>query len=180
MRFVNNNIEILRSETPTIDVNFIDDKDGYPLTIPNVAGSTAFYVEFTIRKTVYDKTPVYRAYFNVDRYAGIEPYVKGRDVDNITDPPATEDKWNKLYKYTENGKYYYYNGTEWVEYNFNVLFPLPYEATSKFEVKTYKYQFTLIGGTEREHDANECPIVVNYNNPLLKPHDFVVGGSLSE
>lgn len=178
MRIVNNNIEILRGETATYDVNVIDDKNGYPYTVENINNP---YIEFTVKKSVLDKDPVFRTYISMSSVSGISPYVEGNDLNTLLDPPLSESDWYKLYKYTVDNNYYYYNGTEWIQYNFNITFTFPYEKVSKFEVKTYKYQITLLGGTLKStYDANECPLNVSYSEPILKPHDFVVGGSLSE
>jgi len=183
MRIVNNNIEILRGETATYDVNVIDDKNGYPYTVENINNP---YIEFTVKKTVYDKDPVFRTYLSMSSVAGIGPFVNvsERIKPNLIDADATLATVNVLYYMEEEQKYYYSDGTTWHEYNFNITFAFPYEKVSKFEVKTYKYQINLLGGDLKtgweDLPSDVCPLNVEYSNPILKPHDFVVGGSLSE
>lgn len=178
MRIVNNNIEILRGETATYDVNVIDDQTGYPFTVD---GITNPYIEFTVKKSVYDKDPIYRNYIDMSSVAGIGPYTTDHTEDVLEDADATTADQNVLYYMKDTKKYYYSDGTNWHEYVFNIRFTFPYEKVSKFEVKTYKYQINVLGGTlKTSYESDECPINVSYSNPILKPHDFVVGGSLSE
>ena len=181
MKIINDNIYIGRGETATYDVDVIDNKTGYPYTIPGLVNP---FIEFSVKKSPFDKEAVFRQYIdmsslkNIEGWDGVRTYTTGMS--------AAEATQNVLYRYQAEGvytnKYYYSDGTNWIEYKFNITFQFPYDKVSKFEVKTYKYQIHILDGTTNmSGNTDESPFTaITYCVPLNDPHDFTVGGSLSE
>lgn len=175
MRIVNDNIEILRGETATYDVNVIDNKKGYPYS---VSGMSHPYVEFLIKKNVDDKEYMFKRYLDKSSVKNIEAFEESAVIENIEDPQVTN---NKIYYVTDLQGYWYKDAQGWHEYNFNITFQFPYDVISKFDSKTYKYQINVLDGTLKTGvlDSSENPYEsISFCDPILKPHDFIVGGSL--
>lgn len=195
MKIVNDNIYIVKGETPTYDVSVVDDKTGAPLivsTLPDDVANPGYVIQFNVSPSVYaDRNKyVFNNYlllgedFHTFPTTKIEDYdggpewdvnysFSGKDREALfrKEIVANSDEWE--YKYFENGA--------WHDYELRISFMFPYEATSKMEPKTYKYAVTLFGGTKKDVVyAGENPINITYKKPLIESSDFIVGGSSSD
>ena len=200
MKIVNNKIFIIKGETPLYDVSVIDDKTGAPFiitTLPKDVANPGYVIQFNVSPSVYsDKNKyVYNNYLllgeNIHTFPTkkIEDYnggpewsadyvftdAKGHPQDASAlfrkEVVANSNVWE--YKYFENG--------QWHDYELRISFMFPYEATSKMEPKTYKYEVTLFGGSKKDNYVHgENPLNITFKKPLIEASDFIVGGSSSD
>lgn len=189
MKIVNDKIYIARGETPTYDVKVKDRKTGVPFILPS--GLEHPIIEFVVRPSVYSKGDD----FAIKKYLDFTDYPRFDDVsyfpevpNGVTDAdnkPLPGDE-SKLHKYARDGEtdYYYYTGSEWKKYEFQISFTMLYDNTSKLEEKTYKYEVALFGAEPLYKDETKKEVIgisgIYYKKPLLEATDFIVGGSLSE
>lgn len=192
MKIVNNKITIAQGETPTYDAVVLSKDNGSPFIIQTYDSSSGTgvqnpVIEFVVRPSVYDRLQNYafRAYL---KYAGktfVSTEIKDYTGGDIWDNDVSGDS-DYLYKLVTNESttYRYYENGEWHPYELRIVLTLPYEATSLMEVKTYKYEITLFGGSidaDATFQDDEIPLSnIEYKKPLLEPTDFIVGGSISE
>lgn len=202
MQIINDNITIVQGETPTHNRIVIDKETGAPYIIST--GINNPYIEFTVRHSVYDKKNnyVFRAYLDCSNIKKFDEIVDYDDELWIDEVPADVSKLYrrdfegvKDYRYWDSEKVYT-DGTHWHPYEFRITFTFPYAdgqikqgeehiekfgGTSTMEAKKYKYSITLIGGNKKDSFKHgECPIIIDYNKPLLTSADFVVEGTTNE
>ena len=218
MRIVNDRIYIDKGETPTYDVNVIDRNTGAPFVLPS--GIDNPVIEFVVRQSIYDRKEdfVFKCYITYAEKKAehdfgdttIQTYTVTGTEDNywdndygFKDANGNDQPQNALFRKevvigSDEWEYRYYNpdatGTgddyKWIPYEFKIIFPFPYEATSLMEAKVYKYEVVLFGAditptpttsyVRTPPDEAYSLTNISYKKPLLSATDFIVGGSLSE
>ena len=173
MKIVNDRIYITKGETPTYDVDVIDDNTGAPFTLPS--GINNPVIEFIVRPSIYDRKDdfVFKCYIPyADKKAehdfgdtAVQTYTVTSEADNewsndyeFKDAEGNDQPQNALFRKevvigSDTWEYRYFNpdatGTgddyKWIPYKFNIKFQFPYEATSLMEGKKYKYEIALFG-----------------------------------
>ena len=207
MRIVNNKIFIAKGETPTYSARIIDKDTGAPFIIDksmalNQDGSArTIVIEFVVRDSAYSRDEDKRIRKDLLLFEGVSYYLfddavikdyvgyhesideNGIPVLNNTVKPQIGDE-KRLHKYENNGDYfyYYYDGSKWVNYDFEFNATLTYEETNAMEPKTYKYEIALFAGNIKQNALQgEFPLdQVEYKKQLLPLTDFIVEGSISE
>lgn len=194
MQIVNNNIYIVRGETPTYTAKVIT-KSGIPYMLDT--NFTDPVIEFIVRPNVNvgDDTYVMKCIQSIDAIHRFEFIPK--NIDEVPVNPAGEAaEWNDLTgpavgdekklhrRRVTNGssfvnEYAYYDTDKWVVYEFKITFTFSYDDTSNMEPKTYRYEISLFSAANVDYDKKIIGNI-NYKKPLLDVHNFVVGGSLSE
>ena len=200
MKIVNNKIYIVKGETPLYDVSVIDDKTGAPYmvtTLPDDVDNPGYVIQFNVTPSIYDgkNKYVYNNYLllheNLHTFptTKIEDYLGGdewRTDYSFADSKGHEQNRYALFrkevvKGSNVWEYKYFENGQWNDYELRISFMFPYEATSKMEPKTYKYEVTLFGGSKKDFPgAGENPVNITYKKPLLEATDFIVGGSSSD
>jgi hypothetical protein len=204
MRIVNNRIYIAKGETPTYSARIIDRDSGAPFIIDkaialNKDGSTRrVYIEFVVRDNAYardedkrirkhlliSESEAYHVFddLEIKPYPGFVTFPDGKNPVWDNTKPLNGNE-NRLHRYTDKGDnfYCYYDGSKWVDYDFDFNTTFTYEETSVMEPKTYKYEIALLAG-RRKADAKEgeLPITIEFKKQLLGLTDFTVEGSISE
>lgn len=192
MKIVNDKIEIARGETPTYDVNVIDETGTPYMILENINNPV---IEFIVRPSSYIKENdyvfrVYLLYFDIHKFESKEVVAYSYNQWNDSYTPAIgKEKLLHRREITKNqADYAYYENGHWIPYEFKITFPFPYSATSKMDSKIYKYEIVLFGGSLKENPVElsspiingEIPINITYKEPILEVTDFKVGGTLSE
>lgn len=161
MQITNDNIYIVRGETPTHNRSVIDKDTGVPYIIPD--GINNPYIEFTVRPSLYDKKDnyVFKAYLdcsNVKRFSQREPLdynEPNTDVFEWTDDVVGET--DRLYRkfYMGDISYRYYDPekeyvekdgskSHWHPYSFSIHFSFPY---ADGQVRKGEEDILKFGGT---------------------------------
>lgn len=218
MKIVNNRIYISKGETSTYEANVIDKDTGAPFIIPSGVNNPV--IEFIVRPSIYDRKDdfVFKCYISYsDKKAehdfgdtAVQTYTVTSEADNewsneydFRDVNGDDQPQNALFRKeiavgSDTWEYRYFDpnatGTgddyKWIPYEFKIIFPFPYEATSLMEPKPYKYEVTLFGADIEPTPASSTVRIppddmyklvnISHKIPLLEATDFNVGGSLSE
>lgn len=190
MKIVNDKIYISQGETPTYDVNVYNKKTGIPYMLDSKMETPI--VEFIVRPSVYDSDKEYKLrkyldFSDVKKFEYIPkklteiPTVTITEIENDDGP--VDAHIEELHVYSHNGinDFYYWDGSKWVKYVFNIKFKMDYKYTSKMEAKTYKYEVVVFDATPiRENKEIVSLTNIDDKKFLLEATDFIVGGSLSE
>lgn len=190
MKIVNDKIYISQGETPTYDVNVYDKKTGIPYMLDSEMKQPV--VEFIVRPSVYDSDKDYKLrkyldFSDVKKFKRIPkklieiPTVTMTEIETNDDPLSSHV--DELHVCSNNGinDFYYWDGSKWVKYVFNIKFKMDYKYTSKMEAKTYKYEVVVFDATPVKENKEIVALTdIDDKKFLLEATDFIVGGSLSE
>lgn len=191
MRIINNKVYIKQGETPTFSASFINKLTGAPFLITKDMynfGVTDLVVQFVVKPNSYTETET----FNINRYLVLNDLHRFDDVviasynDLGGDPDVWDDNIepseqniNRLHRRTDSSDelhYAYYDGSEWVEYDFIINVTFLYSETSIMEAKKYNYEIVVLGGNLIDGEMTN----IQHKKPLLDLTEFVVEGSIGD
>ena len=189
-RIVNDNIFISRGETAFYNKNVIT-RNGTPLIITTTLNNPT--IEFVVRPTAYSRgdDSIFRTWL---RLTGITPDLDIKQFETVevidyletswdNDVPPAEGNENKLHRLITNNvatfRYFDDVSNKWVEYSFNIRFQFPYYSTAQLEPNEYVYEITLLAGNLTNDEPDQSPVEPSFKYPILTPHLFKVGGSIS-
>jgi hypothetical protein len=207
MRIINNKIFIARGETPTYSARVIDKDSGAPFIIDKTIAMNpdntlrTIILEFVVRDSAYSRDEDKRirrhlilkpdeTYHMFDdlkiiEYKGSPIFTNnGEDIvwDDLYIPE--QENINRLHRYSHLGDNFYCRydivTKRWITYDFEFNVTFMYSETSVMEPKTYKYEIALLAGNDKDVEAGEIPIEIEFKKRLLDLTDFTVEGSISE
>lgn len=190
MKIVNDKIYIVQGETPTYDVDVYDRKTGIPYMVSDDIETPI--VEFIVRPSLYAKDAdynlkKYKDFSDIKKFSFIPkkmeeiPSVTINEIETNYKPSTGHENELHVYSHDNVNEFYYWDGSKWNKYVFNINFKMEYDYTSKMEAKTYKYEVVIFDATPVK-DGEEIIRIDNikYKKPLLSATDFIVEGSMSD
>ena len=180
VKIINNIIYIKKGESPTYNCAIKNDRTGIPYRVDSSILNPE--IRFTVRSGVYVKpsnfifdiplplTEVIK-FSNDSELTNYQNGIYSYDILDYEDM----DTGSKEALYRDDNNDFWYHvyvdggaGDYEKKYEFRLTFPIPRSYTKELESKTYWYEIALFDSED------------NYKEVLLEPHEFVVGGSLSE
>ena len=194
-KIINNNISITRGETATYNVRLIDKTTGAPFVLPKTQADkqlNKFVVSFSVRRSDYIKDgyaikkiiEIKEDQYTLLNDTEILEYGKLTGTEVWGDASVSNPKLKVLYKRkmaTGEYDYRYWDGSEWLPYEFVIRFPFLYSDTSELSPKSYKYSMTIYGGNDlRLTEDNELiRESIDYKKPLVDAN-FIVEADINE
>jgi len=172
----NYKIDISRGETAVFNTDYVF-LDGSPYRLADVTDD--YKLQFVVSVSTFDgKRAILTIYMSYTGYTFTDLETEEVPEGTFLIPPTTEVEGKLYYEVVGDVKdYRVVDSGAWVEYSFNVTFPILNEYTSEVDEGIYYWELTALAGVfDIESDSFDT---ISEKKVLTAPTTFTVLGSLT-